>query len=155
EKLAKEPFQEPKGQVPEWLLKINYDQWRDIRFRPDQALWHAQKLPFQVQFFHPGLYYNRIVAMNVVDAKGSVHPVAFSPSQFDYGHSDIGSKVPQDLGYAGFRIHAPTKKPDYLDEVIVFLGATYFRALGKEQVFGLSARALAIDTALPTGEEFP
>src|SRR5262249_23132340 len=97
----------------------------------------------------------RTVVVNIVDPKGGVHPVSFSPSQFDYGHSDIASKVPQDLGYAGFRIHAPIKKPDYFDEVIVFLGATYFRAVGKDQVFGLSARAIAIDTALPTGEEFP
>jgi glucans biosynthesis protein len=154
ERLAKESFQEPKGQVPDWLLKINYDQWRDIRFRPEHALWRNRHLPFQVQFFHPGLYYNRVVKVNLVDAKG-VHPLPFSPTQFDYGKSGLGSKVPQDLGYAGFRVHAPIKTKNYYDEVIVFLGATYFRAVGKQEVFGLSARGLAIDTALPTGEEFP
>lgn len=151
--LAKAAYQEPKA-VPDWLTKITYDQWRDIRFRPEYTLWRDQHWPFQVQFFHPGLYYNRIVAMNVVDAKG-VHPVPFSPSQFDYGRNDFASKVPQNLGYAGFRIHAPIKKTDYYDEVIVFLGASYFRAVGREEVFGLSARALAIDTAEPSGEEFP
>src|SRR5437899_1374920 len=52
EKLAKEPYHDPKAQVPDWLLKITYDQWRDIRFRPEHALWHDQHLPFQVQFFH-------------------------------------------------------------------------------------------------------
>ena len=98
-----------------------------------------------MQFFHPGLYYDRTVAINVVDAKG-VQPVAFSPSQFDYGKNDFASRVPQDLGYAGFRIHYPIKTPNYYDEVIVFLGASYFRAVGKQQVFGLSARGLAIDT---------
>jgi glucans biosynthesis protein len=154
QQLAKEAYHEPKQQVPDWLLNITYDQWRDMRFRPDQALWHDRKVPFQVQFFHPGLYYNRIVAINVVDAKG-VRPVAFSPSQFDYGKSDFASRVPQDLGYAGFRVHTRIKTPSYFDEVIVFLGASYFRAVGKQQVFGLSARGLAIDTALPSGEEFP
>jgi glucans biosynthesis protein len=154
QKLAKEPYREPKGQVPDWLLKVTYDQWRDIRFRPEHALWRDRHLPFQVQFFHPGLYYNRVVAMNLIDSKGT-HPVPFSPSQFDYGKNDFASKVPQDLGYAGFRIHAPIKTPNYYDEVIVFVGASYFRALGKQEVFGLSARGLAIDTALPTGEEFP
>ncbi len=154
EKLAKEPFQEPKGQVPEWLTKITYDQWRQIRFRPDHALWRDPRLPFQVQFFHPGLYYNRLVDINVIDTKG-VHPVPFSPDQFDYGQNDFASKVPQNLGYAGFRIHAPFKTPKYYDEVIVFLGASYFRAVGKNQVFGLSARGLAINTAEPSGEEFP
>jgi len=55
------------------------------------------------------------VAINVVDAKG-VRPVAFSPSQFDYGKSDFASRVPQDLGYAGFRIHTLIKTPSYFDE---------------------------------------
>ncbi len=35
------------------------------------------------------------------------------------------------------------------------LGASYFRVIGAGQVYGLSARGLAIDTALPSGEEFP
>jgi glucans biosynthesis protein len=151
--LAKQRFQNPVL-VPDWMLRISYDQWREIRFRPEAALWRDRKLPFQVQFFHPGLFYDRSVAMNVVDASG-IHPVAFSPNQFDYGASELASRVPQDLGYAGFRIHHPIKTPDYHDEVIVFLGATYFRAVGRDQGFGLSARGLAIDTALSSGEEFP
>jgi glucans biosynthesis protein len=89
-----------------------------------------------------------------VDAQG-VHPVAFSPSEFDYGKNDFASRVPQDLGFAGFRVHYPIKRADYGDEVIVFLGASYFRAVGRDQVFGQSARGLAVDTAASTGEEFP
>src|SRR6185295_3358186 len=92
--------------------------------------------------------------VNVVDHAGP-HLLAFNPSQFDYGRNEFASKVPQDLGYAGFRIHAPIKTPNYYDEVVVFLGASYFRGVGKETGFGLSARGLAIDTALPSGEEFP
>ena len=154
QRLAAEPFKEPGGQVPDWLLKISYDQWRDIRFRAERALWSEGKLPFQVQFFHPGLYYNRVVGVNEVRA-GGVHPVPFSPSQFDYGKNAFASKVPQDLGYAGLRIHYPIKTRDYYDEVIVFLGASYIRAVGKKESFGLSARGLAIDTAESRGEEFP
>lgn len=154
EKLARRPFQPITGQVPKWLLELTYDQWRDIRFRPDRALWQDAKSRFTVQFFHPGLFYDRSVAVNVVDPRG-VHPVPFSPNQFDYGQNDFASRVPQNLGYAGFRIHYPIKRPDYRDEVIVFLGASYFRALGKELGFGLSGRGLAIDTAASTGEEFP
>jgi len=153
QKLATESFHDP-GNAPRWLSEISYDQWRDIRFRPEYTLWRDQKLPFQVQFFHPGLYYNHTIAVSVVDASG-VHPVPFSPSQFDYGRNSFASKLPQDLGYAGFRIHAPIKTPKYYDEVIVFLGASYFRAVGKHEVFGISARGLAINTALPSGEEFP
>jgi glucans biosynthesis protein len=140
--------------VPDWLLNISYDQWREIRFRADHALWRGERSPFQVQFFHPGLYYNRVVSVNVVEGD-AVRPVAFSPSQFDYGKNDFASRVPQDLGYAGFRVHYPIKNKEYFDEVIVFLGASYLRAVGAEQVFGLSARGLAVDTAASWGEEFP
>jgi glucans biosynthesis protein len=152
--LAAKPFEVPKVRVPEWLGKITYDQWRDIRFRPDQALWRDKPLPFQVQFFHPGLYYDRTVKVNVIDGT-AVRRFDFSPSVFDYGRNDFASKVPQDLGFAGFRLHAPIKTRDYFDEVIVFLGASYFRGIGRDQVFGMSARGLAIDTAVPSGEEFP
>jgi len=151
--LAAAPYADP-GQVPDWLNQITYDQWRDIRFRPETALWKSQGLLFTAQFFHPGLFYNRTVNVSVVDANG-VHPVPFSPSHFDYGRNDFASRVPQDLGYAGFRIHYPIKTPKYQDEVIVFLGASYFRAVGKQEVFGLSARGLAVDTAVASGEEFP
>lgn len=159
EALAKRPYQGPPdgddaGAVPDWLVGISYDEWRDIRFRPEEALWRGANSRFEVQFFHPGLFYDRTVKMRVVDAEG-VRPVPFSPSQFDYGANDFASRVPQDLGFAGLRVHFPIKQPDYKDEVIVFLGASYFRTIGRDQAYGLSARGLAIDTALPTGEEFP
>ncbi len=154
EKLTQTPFKFNAGEVPKWLLDLNYDQWRDIRFRPDRALWRDTKSRFTVQFFHPGLFYDHPVAINVVDSRG-IRPVAFSPNQFDYGKNDFASRVPQNLGYAGFRVHYPINRPDYGDEVIVFLGASYFRAVGKNLAFGLSARGLAIDTGASTGEEFP
>ncbi len=153
-KLAAESFRDSRAAVPDWLLKITYDQWRDIRFRPEESLWRNRNLPFEVQFFHPGLFYDRVVTVSVVDAAG-IHPVAFAPSLFDYGQNKFGSQVPQNLGFAGFRLHYPINRADYKDELIVFLGASYFRAVGKGLGFGLSARALAIDTALPSGEEFP
>jgi glucans biosynthesis protein len=152
--LAAKPYQNPAGQVPDFLLKIDYDAWRDIRFKPDQALWRTAGLPFQVQFFHPGLYYDRPVKINIVDF-GAVKPVAFSRDLFDYGKNSFKNNVPVDLGFAGFRLHFQLNTKKYYDEVAVFLGASNFRAVAKKQRYGLSARGLAIDTALSTGEEFP
>jgi glucans biosynthesis protein len=152
--LATHAYEDPSGRVPRWLLDIRYDEWRDIRFRPERALWRDRGLPFTVQFFHAGLFYDRTIELHTVTPKG-VAPVRFSPDQFDYGKNEFGGRVPQDLGYAGFRLHYPIKTRAYQDEVIVFLGASYFRAVGRDQGFGLSARGLAIDTALPSGEEFP
>jgi glucans biosynthesis protein len=152
--LAAKNYQEPERNQPPWLREIKYDQWRDIRFRKERALWLDQNSPFTVEFFHPGFYYDRSVRLNVVTRKG-VTPVKFSPDQFHYGKNEFGSRIPQDLGYAGLRVHYPFKNPNYRDEVIVFLGASYFRAIGRDQAYGLSARGLAIDTAMPAGEEFP
>jgi glucans biosynthesis protein len=151
---ARRPYQDTESKVPEFLLNLSYDQWRDIRFRPEKSLWRTDNLPFEVQFFHPGLFYNRMVKINVVDSKG-VKSVDFSSDLFNYGSNNLTAKIPPDLGFAGFRIHYPIKQKKYKDEVAVFLGASFFRAIGRDQVYGLSARGLAIDTAVDAGEEFP
>jgi len=156
EQMAREPWRDRQRQVPEWMRsgRMTYDQWRDIRFRPERALWRDEKLPFQVQLFHPGLFFDRSVRVSVVDATG-VHPLEYSTRYFDFGKNTFAERIPRDIGWAGVRIHYPIKGPEYFDEVIVFLGASYFRALGRDLVYGLSARGLAIDTVEPSGEEFP
>ena len=110
-------------------------------------------MPFQLQLFHLGMFYKRPVVINIVEGD-TVRRLGFSTELFDYGKNEVGV-LPADLGLAGLRIHAPMNLPTYFDEVAVFLGASYFRAVGKGQVYGLSARGLAVDTALPSGEEFP
>jgi periplasmic glucans biosynthesis protein len=152
--LASRPFSINENEVPVFLRELNYDQWRDIRFKTGNSLWRAENLPFEVQFFHPGLFYDRLVKINVIDDNG-VHPFTYATDLFDFGNNDIAGKVPKKFGFAGFRLHYPINRNDYRDEVAVFLGASYFRAVGKQQVFGLSARGLAIDTGLDRGEEFP
>ncbi len=152
--LAAQPYAEPKRHVPSWLMKLNYDQYRDIRFDSAHAWWRDQKLPFELQFFHPGGLFNKPVQVHeIVDHKERL--IEFSPRLFDYGQNKLGGRVPADMGFAGFRIHCALNTPDYFDELAVFLGASYFRALGKDQRYGLSARGLALNTGEPEGEEFP
>ena len=50
-----------------------------------------------------------------------------------------------------FRVLNPHKIGDWL----AFQGASYFRSSGELEQYGLSARGIAIDTALPSPEEFP
>lgn len=134
---------------------LTYDQARDIRFRPDKALWRDENLPFEVMFFHPGFFNTETVKMNEVGADGKSRPVPFDPALFDYGHNAAPAPG-QFKGFTGFRVHYAINRPDHKDEVIVFLGASYFRAVGKDQRYGLSARGLAIDTVGGKGpEEFP
>lgn len=156
ETLAREEYLDHRESPPLWLLagSMSYDAWRDIRFNPERSLWRSEGLPFQVQFFHPGIWYNRSISVDTVDG-GVVRPVPFDIHSFDYGKNDFGSRIPADIGWAGFRIHAPLRTKDYYDELVVFLGATYFRALGRDNVYGISARGIALNTVDPGGEEFP
>ncbi|HEX4510007.1 MAG TPA: glucan biosynthesis protein G, partial [Burkholderiaceae bacterium] len=134
---------------------MTYDQARDIRFRPDKALWRDEKLPFEVAFFHPGFFNTETVKIHEVEPDGQDRPVAFDTALFDYGHNAPPAPG-QFKGFAGFRVHYAINRADHKDEVVVFLGASYFRAVGKDQRYGLSARGLAIDTVGgKSGEEFP
>ena len=153
-KLASSAYQKPGGTLPKSIKALTYDQYRDIRFRPERALWRNSKLPFEIMFFHPGWFYEDPVAVHEIWAEG-VRGIRFDPDAFDYGKNKVDRDELQGLGYAGFRVHFPVNTPAYKDEVLVFLGASYFRGLGRGQRFGLSARALAVDTAENTGEEFP
>ena len=154
--LASEQYQDPRGKMPQWLLDITYDQMRDIRFIPDRAHWRKDNLPFELQFFHAGLYFDRTVKINELTLAGPI-PIRFLTDLFVYEKSaqELKAKVPKDLGFAGFRIHYNINTKDYKDEVAVFLGASYFRAVARAMQYGLSARGLAVDTAQPSGEEFP
>ncbi len=152
--LAKHPYQDGTGQVPQFLLNLDYDSWRDIRFKPEYALWSEEKRPFTVQFFHLGLFYDRPVTINVIDSRG-VNEVRFSPEMFTYGKNTFQDQVPPDLGFAGFRLHAPINTKDYYDEVVVFLGATYLRAVAQGQQYGIAASGLALDITRSEGEEHP
>lgn len=152
--LAASPYKRPRSELPKSLQDLNYDQYRDIRFNPDKAYWRDAKLPFELAFFHPGRIFDTPVRINEVAGK-AVRPIKFDPQAFNYGANKINPKDLTGLDFAGFRVHYPVNTPKYKDEVLVFLGASYFRAVGKDQRYGLSARGLALDTALNSGEEFP
>jgi glucans biosynthesis protein len=153
QQLAGEAYKAPDTSLPDGFKDLSYDAYRSIRFRPERALWRDEKLPFQVQLFHRGFIFKDRVDIYEVTG-GRARLVPFSPALFDYSQV----KPPADdsnMGFAGFRLHTPLNRPDYYDEVGVFLGASYFRAVAKGQVYGLSARGLSLRTADPKGEEFP
>lgn len=152
--LAQRPYQAVNRKPPAELAALTYDQYRDIRFRPDRALWRAEQLPFELMFFHLGKFQTDPVAINEVTPQGTRH-IRYSSADFDYGKNKLSPQRWGDVGFAGFRAHYPLNNAAYKDELVVFLGASYFRALGAGQLYGLSARGLAIDTVGGNGEEFP
>lgn len=150
---ASKPYRERSTALPDVLAKLNYDQYRDIRFRRTSALWYDHAM-FEVQFFHRGFQFDRRV--NIFElVNNQVRAVPYNPAMFEFGKQVPPVKLPAELGFAGFRIHYPLNTPTYKDEVLVFLGASYFRVLGRNELYGMSARGLAINTASEGGEEFP
>lgn len=154
EELAREPYQPDRPELPPVFRDMGYDQYRDIRFRPDRNLWADASLPFQLQFFSRGFLYSDRVTINIIDDIGP-RMMPFSGDLFDFGKNQVPPRLPQNMGFAGFKILYPLHQADRLDEVAVFLGASYFRAIGQNQNYGVSARGLAIDTGLEKAEEFP
>jgi len=151
---AQRPYKSATRKPPAELQALTYDQYRDIRFRPDQALWRQQNLPFELMFFHLGKFQTDAVRINEITPQGTRH-VPYKSIDFDYGKNKVSPQAWGDVGFAGFRAHYPLNGTGYKDELVVFLGASYFRALGAGQHYGLSARGLAIDTVGGQGEEFP
>jgi periplasmic glucans biosynthesis protein len=151
---AARDFNPPPDNLPQTLAHLSYDQYREIRFRPESALWHGRAM-FEVQFFHRG-YSNR-QRVNIFEVgPAGVSPVLYNSQFFSFGPAlKVPPRADPRLGFAGLRVHYPLQTPQYKDELIAFLGASYFRVLGRNQRYGASARGLAIDTAAPGGEEFP
>ena len=150
---AQTPFQNQPKALPAELANLSYDEYRDIRFNRDAPLWRKDKLPYEANFFHVG---REVVAVRMHEIVGGVaKPMRYNPADFNFGKNKLSPKDWGDLGYGGLRIFSNLNTPDVKDELAVFQGASYFRALGSSQRYGLSARGLAVDTVGAAKEEFP
>ena len=152
--LSKQGYQAPESSLPESLSQLEYADYAQIQMKDDQALWQGEDLPFNLKFFHEGMHYNSAVTMHTI-VDGKVQDLSFDPGDFDYGDLDIPEEDLEGLGFAGFKVTNAINDAEVMDEVMAFQGASYFRAVGRHQTYGTSGRGLAIDTALPSGEEFP
>ena len=131
------------------LEAIDYDRHWEIKFKDDHTVQAAGgKAP--LRFFHLGRYFKLPVGIYLVDGD-KAQEVLYSPDYFTIPKDNPAAGLPGDIGFAGFRVMDETGQRDWL----AFLGAAYFRSSGALDQYGLSARALAIDVAMPTPEEFP
>jgi glucans biosynthesis protein len=151
--LAARPYAPPSTTLPPALAALDYDAYRQIRFRPERSIWGDRPAGgFRLQTFHRGGLFREAVQLHEVEG-GRTRPIPYQHDLFRFDGGDPG-RLPAGLGYAGFRIHAPINRPDYFDEVAAFLGASYFRAVARGGLYGLSARGLSLGSGEP-GEEFP
>jgi periplasmic glucans biosynthesis protein len=153
--MAAAPYAKPKLELADFWKNLSYDQHRDIRFKMDSGLWAEEKGAFSIDFFHPGWTAKEMVEIHEVEG-GKSNPLAFDLGKFDYGKQKVpaGTRPPQ--GYAGWRARTHLNTADYMDEFLVFMGASYFRSIPKDAPYGISARGLSINSGLPgVPEEFP
>ena len=151
--LASTAYQASTELLPPGMARLSYDQYQSLRFKTDHSLWGDAGAAFRLQFFHVGRGFSQPVHLfEVVDAQA--REILYDPSMFEFEKSGIDPGQMKDHpGFAGFRVQFVT---DWKADVAAFLGAAYFRAVGGDtRQYGLSARALAVDTAFPRPEEFP
>jgi len=142
------------GSLPSWLDRLGPDQYRSIRFNPDLAIWRADGLPFRIDLLPVGFNFQTMVTVSVID-NGKAQDLLATPDMFEFGPNAPPPPPKAVLPLSGFRIRYAINTNKVWDEFLVFQGASYFRAVAQQQVYGLSARGLALNTAEPSGEEFP
>jgi len=156
--MAQEAYRGPATPSPEILQKIDYEAWGQIRFSNDYALFAQGPNRFPVTFFHLGKFFKKAVDIYVVE-KDAAREIVYDPSYFDMPENAPARKLPKGAGFAGFRFQEAKDSPKFdwrHNDWVAFLGASYFRAIGDLHQYGLSARGVALDTAVADrNEEFP
>ena len=151
---AAQPWTPQRNNMPAWLEKLSPDQYRSIRFDPSAAIWGNDKLPFRMELLPVGFNFNTTVMVSVV-TDGFAQDLTGNTSMFVLGPTIPTPPARAAVPLSGFRIRSRINSPRVWDEFLVFQGASYFRAVAQNEVYGLSARGLAVNTAEPAGEEFP
>ncbi len=149
EEVAKHPFRRALPSRPELIQRIDFDAHQQIHYRDDAAIMPSAN-SYPVELFHVGKYFMEPVRVFIVRDSQS-REVLYSDELFSYGEATFAKALPKDTGFAGFRVMRAKGEPDWIS----FLGASYFRTTGETKQYGLSTRGLAIDTGMPTPEEFP
>jgi glucans biosynthesis protein len=155
--MAQAPYVAPARPDPELLWPIDYDVHGAIKFKPSLALWSDGPSDYPVTFFHLGRFFTSPVRMHLIEA-GQEREIIYEASYFEMPPDSPARRLPPNSGFAGFRMQE--SRMGTLDwrsnDWVAFLGASYFRAIGDAYQYGLSARGVAVDTAVAgKNEEFP
>ena len=142
--------------LSDFLANLDYDSYQMIQFWPKRARWADDGSTWRVMPFHIGWLFKEPVKVYEV-VNGAATEMQFTTADFEY-RNKLAAEVPKDFtlpGVAGIKLNYPLNRADLFDEIVSFVGASYFRALGQGNAYGLSARGLAINTGMSEAEEFP
>jgi glucans biosynthesis protein len=151
-RLAGAPQAAPRTSVPPSFADLGQEQYRDIRWKRDQLIWHDVQRQIRLEPLPAGFVYRNPVELYLIDG-GQALPIPFDRDRFDWGASVAPPEDGVVLPYSGLKLRRP-RDPDRWPEFAVFQGATYFRAVARDQAYGPIARGLALNTADADGEEF-
>lgn len=157
--MAAKPFMPVPRPSPEILQKIDYDAHGKLKYKSAYALEAQGASRFPITFFHLGMFFQRPVRMHKIES-GQAREVIYNPALFDKPADSPAHQLKEGVGFAGFRVQEPRDgKLDWTkNDWLAFLGASYFRAIGDDYQYGLSARGVAVNVANPKPpyqEEFP
>lgn len=166
--MAKQPYQPAPQPNHEVLEQIDWEAHGKIHFKPENALFADGPGQYPIQFFHPGRFFQAPVQMFRLDkslSETQAHTIAreilFDKHYFDMPPDSPAQHLGAKASYAGFRIQesrlGDQSKLDWQhNDWVAFLGASYFRAIGDEYQYGLSARGITINVVdVSQPEEFP
>ncbi len=154
---ATQAYVAPRSSLPSPLDKLSPQQYRSIQFNPEHGIWRDEKVPFRLELLRAergelGQGAAPVIVSTVEN--GRAVNLTATPAMFE-----MAASVPPlgkvSIPLSGFRLRNQINEKNVWDEFLVFPGASYFRAVAKHLLYGLSARGLAINTAEPMGEEFP
>ena len=153
---ADEPYKAPEKRVDEALAGITYEQYsRAIVYREDQAIWRKDDGPFWLEPYHTaGALFAFPVELFTVDA-GRAIKIPYAAEAFEFNPPAKQPATPAQSDFAGFRALGQIDRAGVFRDFLSFLGASNFRSFATGQVFGVTARALAINTGQTGGEDFP
>jgi glucans biosynthesis protein len=148
------PYAPRRTNLPALLDKLSPEQYRSIRFNPEAGIWKEGPLPFHLELLRAASSSQTVVTVSTIE-DGMAKDLSATPAMFQMT-ADLNAKLGTvSLPLSGFRVRTRINSPKIWDEFLVFQGASYFRAVAKNLLYGLSARGLALNTAEPNGEEFP
>lgn len=162
--LAGKPFAPPPTPQHAILEKLDYAALGKIHYKTEDALFAKGPGQFPVTFFHLGKFSQVPVQMYVIEGEGQrarAREIIYEPSYFDIPKDSPARHLEEGVGFAGFRFQesrlGDQKKLDWRkNDWVAFQGASYFRAIGQLYQYGLSARGIAVNTAVAgVPEEFP
>jgi glucans biosynthesis protein len=117
-----------------------------------------------VTFFHVGRFAPspvRVFVLAPVNGQTMARELPYDPNCFRMPADSPAHALPRGaaafagLRYQESRLGDQRKLPWQQNDWAAFLGASYFRAIGDQYQYGISARGIALNVAGPEPEEFP